>query len=71
MSPLREHTQAFTEERELIEEEQEEDHFQKKEWHKFPCRGGHENRGKYQQLMTTITSLYGMDLCTKIEFDSA
>ena len=30
MSPLREHTSTFAEERELIEEEQEEDHFQKR-----------------------------------------
>jgi hypothetical protein len=61
------YTSTFAEERELIKEEQEEVHFSRKEWHKFLCKGGHGNRGKYQQLMTAITSPYGTDLCTEIE----
>ena len=40
MSPLREHTSTFAEERELIEEEQEEDHFQKKSGTNFYAKVG-------------------------------
>jgi hypothetical protein len=61
------YTSTFAEERELIKEEQEEGHFSIKEWHEFSCKGGHGNRGKYEQLMTAITSPYSTDVCTEIE----
>jgi hypothetical protein len=44
MSPLREHTSTFAEERELIEEEQEEDHFQKKSGTNFHAKVAQKSR---------------------------
>jgi hypothetical protein len=60
MSSLREHTHKHLLKREKIFENEEEA-FPEKERHDFGCKGGHKNRGNYQQLMKTMTIPYCMD----------